>query len=57
MANDKIIWARRAPATLVGNYGFDAGRKEYVGLVEPGIIDPTKAVRITLENALSVASC
>ena len=52
-----IIWARRAPATLVGNYGFDAGRKEYVGLVEAGIIDPTKAVRITLENALSVESC
>ena len=39
-----------------GNYGFDAGRKEYVGLVEAGIIDPTKVVRIALENALSVAS-
>ncbi len=39
-----------------GNYGFDAGRKEYVDLVESGIIDPTKVVRIALENAVSVAS-
>ena len=38
------------------NYGFDAGRKEYVDLVEAGIIDPTKVVRIALENAVSVAS-
>ena len=39
-----------------GNYGFDAGLKEYVDLVEAGIIDPTKVVRIALENAVSVAS-
>ncbi|HUK07432.1 MAG TPA: chaperonin GroEL [Stellaceae bacterium] len=39
-----------------GNYGFDAGRKEYVDLAEAGIIDPTKVVRIALENAVSVAS-
>jgi chaperonin GroEL len=39
-----------------GNYGFDAGRNEYVDLVETGIIDPTKVVRIALENAVSVAS-
>jgi chaperonin GroEL len=39
-----------------GNYGFDAGRKIYVDLVEAGIVDPTKVVRIALENAVSVAS-
>ena len=39
-----------------GNYGFDAARSEYVDLVEAGIIDPTKVVRIALENAVSVAS-
>ena len=39
-----------------GNYGFDAARKEYVDLVEAGIIDPAKVVRIALENAVSVAS-
>jgi len=39
-----------------GNTGFDAARKEYVDLVEAGIIDPTKVVRVALENAVSVAS-
>lgn len=39
-----------------GNYGFDASRKQYVDLIEAGIIDPTKVVRIALENAVSVAS-
>jgi chaperonin GroEL len=39
-----------------GNYGFDAARNQYVDLVEAGIIDPTKVVRIALENAVSVAS-
>ena len=31
-------------------------RKEYVDLIEAGIVDPTKVVRIALENAVSVAS-
>lgn len=39
-----------------GNYGFDAARKEYVDLIEAGIVDPAKVVRIALENAVSVAS-
>ena len=39
-----------------GNFGFDAARNAYVDLVEAGIIDPTKVVRIALENAVSVAS-
>jgi chaperonin GroEL len=39
-----------------GNLGFDAARKEYVDLVAAGIIDPTKVVRVALENAVSVAS-
>jgi chaperonin GroEL len=36
--------------------GFDAARKEYIDLVQAGIPDPTKVVRIALENAVSVAS-
>jgi chaperonin GroEL len=40
----------------LGARGFDAARKQYVDLVEAGIIDPTKVVRIALENAVSVAS-
>jgi chaperonin GroEL len=39
-----------------GSDGFDAARKQYVDLIEAGIIDPTKVVRIGLENAVSVAS-
>ncbi|QFI69783.1 chaperonin GroEL [Sinorhizobium alkalisoli] len=39
-----------------GNFGFDASRKVYVDLVSAGIIDPTKVIRVALENAVSVAS-
>lgn len=39
-----------------GNYGFDAACGQYCDLMEAGIIDPTKVVRIALENAVSVAS-
>ena len=39
-----------------GNEGFDASCKKYVDLMEAGIIDPTKVIRIALENAVSVAS-
>ena len=39
-----------------GAVGFDAARKVYVDLFEAGIVDPTKVVRIGLENAVSVAS-
>jgi chaperonin GroEL len=35
--------------------GFDAARGEFVDLVKAGIVDPTKVVRIALENAISVA--
>ncbi|QOR37231.1 chaperonin GroEL [Billgrantia diversa] len=39
-----------------GSLGFDAAGKQYVDLVQAGIVDPTKVVRIALENAISVAS-
>lgn len=39
-----------------GNVGFDAAANRYVDLYEAGIIDPTKVVRVALENAVSVAS-
>jgi chaperonin GroEL len=38
-----------------GNVGFDAARKEFVDLLEAGIVDPAKVVRLALENAVSVA--
>ncbi len=39
-----------------GNFGFDAQKEEYVDMVSAGIIDPTKVVRIALQDAASVAS-
>jgi chaperonin GroEL len=38
-----------------GTAGFDAARGVYGDLVEAGIIDPVKVVRVALENAVSVA--
>jgi chaperonin GroEL len=37
------------------NYGFDAQSNAYTDMVAAGIIDPTKVVRVALQNAASVA--
>ncbi len=37
-------------------FGFDAQSEKYVDLVEAGIVDPTKVVRIALQDASSVAA-
>jgi chaperonin GroEL len=37
------------------NFGFNAQTEEYGDLVEMGIIDPVKVVRVALQNAASVA--
>jgi chaperonin GroEL len=39
-----------------GNLGLDAATGKFVDLIEAGIIDATKVVRVALENAVSVAS-
>jgi chaperonin GroEL len=39
-----------------GNYGFNAQTEEYCDMVEAGIIDPAKVVRVALQDAASVAS-
>ncbi len=39
-----------------GAFGFDAAKEEYTDLAKAGIIDPTKVVRLALQNAASVAS-
>jgi chaperonin GroEL len=38
------------------NYGFDAQKGEYVDMIKAGIIDPTKVVRLALQDAASVAA-
>lgn len=39
-----------------GAYGFNASTEEYEDLVSAGVIDPTKVVRVAIENAASIAS-
>ncbi len=39
-----------------GFYGFDARDKAYKQLDDAGVLDPTKVVRVALENAVGVAS-
>jgi len=39
-----------------GAFGFDAAKDEYADMIKAGIIDPTKVVRLALQNAASVAS-
>jgi len=41
---------------LKGNEGFNAQKEKYEDLIESGVIDPTKVVRIALENAASISS-
>jgi chaperonin GroEL len=39
-----------------GAFGYNAASGEYEDLVKAGVIDPTKVVRVALQNAASVAS-
>lgn len=38
------------------NFGYDASSNKYCDMIKEGIIDPTKVVRTSLQNASSVAS-
>jgi chaperonin GroEL len=38
-----------------GNYGFNAQSSRYGDMIEMGILDPTKVVRVALQNAASIA--
>ena len=48
-----VIVAKVSEGT--GDFGFNAKTDEYVNMYEAGIIDPTKGVRVALENAASVS--
>ena len=37
------------------NYGYDAQTGEFIDLLKAGIIDPTKVVRIALQDAASIS--
>jgi chaperonin GroEL len=51
-----VVVEHMRSAAANSRIGFDAARRQYVDLVEAGIVDPTKVVRVALENAVSVAS-
>jgi chaperonin GroEL len=38
------------------NQGFDARTGRYVDMIEAGILDPTRVVRLSLQHAASIAS-
>ncbi len=38
-----------------GTYGYNAQTAEYGDMIERGILDPTKVVRVALQNAASIA--
>ena len=47
--------AQHRVESKTGSFGFNAETGEFTDLVEDGVIDPTKVVRIALENGSSVA--
>jgi len=40
---------------IQGNYGYNAQTAEFGDMIEMGILDPTKVVRVALQNAASIA--
>ena len=38
-----------------GNFGYNAQTDEFGDLIEMGVLDPTKVVRVALQNAASIA--
>jgi chaperonin GroEL len=38
-----------------GNYGYNAQTADYGDMIEMGVLDPTKVVRVALQNAASIA--
>ena len=52
---DGAVVAGKVLENATYNFGFDAQTAEFKDMVAAGIIDPTKVVRIALQNASSVA--
>ncbi len=53
---DGAVIAGKVSENASINFGFDAQSGKYVDMVKSGIIDPTKVVRVALQDAASVAS-
>ena len=52
---DGAVIAGKVLGNAEYTYGFDAQKSDYKDMVAAGILDPTKVVRVALQNAASVA--
>jgi len=52
---DGAVVAGKVSEAKDTNHGFDAQSGKYVDMVKAGIVDPTKVVRVALQDAASVA--
>ncbi len=52
---DGAVVAGKVSESKDVNFGFDAQSGKYVDMVKAGIVDPTKVVRVALQDAASVA--
>ena len=52
---DGAVVAGKVVESNQANFGYDAQTEKYVDMVKAGIIDPTKVVRVALQDAGSVA--
>jgi len=53
---DGAVVANRVLKGTKYSYGYDALNEKYGDMLSFGVIDPTKVVRTSLQNAMSVAS-
>ena len=53
---DGAVVANRVSKSTKYSYGYDALNEKYGDMLAFGVIDPTKVVRTSLQNAMSVAS-
>ena len=53
---DGAVVAGKVVESNQANFGFDAQGEKYVDMVKAGIIDPTKVVRVALQDAASIAA-
>ncbi len=53
---DGAVVANRVKKEAKASYGYDALNDKYGDMLKFGVIDPTKVVRTSLQNAMSVAS-
>jgi chaperonin GroEL len=52
---DGAVVAGKVSENASVNFGFDAQNGKYVDMVKAGVVDPTKVVRVALQDASSVA--